>query len=94
LRLSGRGVAGRDGTAKLGCIGDGMVSSVADALVLRFLGTVLVLGFFATLVYLVSLFIEMGTAGVELVLLATRAERLRDMVKPFWCLRKVMVWET
>jgi hypothetical protein len=58
------------------------------------LGTVLVLGFFATLVYLASLFIEMGTAGVEVVLLATRAERLRDMVKPFWCLRKVMVWET
>jgi hypothetical protein len=94
LRFLGNGVAGRDGIVKSGSVEDGMGSSFADALVLRFLGAA-VLGFVATLVYFASLVIGTGTgtADVAAVLLATRAERLRDMLKYCSRLRRVMLWE-
>ena len=79
LRFFGRGVAGRSGIVNSPLLVDGFdsfccVSAVREALLLRFLGAVV--GFFSTLVYLATL--SFPVVSFVLVL-ATRAERLRDI---------------
>lgn len=85
LRFLGRGVEGRSGIVKAGFEVEGdLVSSdvacagdVADTLLLRFLGTA---AGFVTFSYF-AIPSSTATSGVEiLLLLATRAERLGDML--------------
>jgi hypothetical protein len=93
LRFLGSGVAGKSGTVRMDSLAAELGSScgvvVAEALLLRFLGAA---DGFWILVYLATasgfaLSVDVGT-GV--MILATRAERLRDMLKCFEWLRRVL----
>jgi hypothetical protein len=94
LRFLGSGVAGKSVTARLNSVVVGLGSScgvvvVAEALLLRFLGAA---DGFWILVYLAtasSFSLSVGT-GTGVMVLATRAERLRDMLKCFEWLRRVL----
>mgnify|MGYP003624094414 CR=1 FL=1 len=88
LRFLGSGVAGRSGIVKAS-FGSGfvglLVGDVANALLLRFLGAVV--GFESVLVD-EDPFVPLVSVRVKVLLLATRAERLRDMLK---CLGTLLV---
>jgi hypothetical protein len=96
LRFLGSGVAGKFGTTSLDSLIAGSSSSccvVAEALiVLRFFGTA---AGFSTFVYFAT-FLMVSSSGmyVTAVLLATRAERRRDMLKYFVWMRRVVVRST
>jgi hypothetical protein len=88
LRFFGSGVAGRSGIVKAS-FGSGfvglLVGDVVDALLLRFLGAMV--GFEFVLLD-ADPFVPLVSVKVEVLLLATRAERLRDMLK---CLDTLVV---
>lgn len=85
LRFFGRGVAGRSGMANSPFSADESGSSccacacaVADALLFRFF--VSAVGFFSTFVYFATLAFTPSFGLTGMLVLATRAERLRDIV--------------
>lgn len=91
LRFLGKGVAGRSGIAKSDSCDGGLGSScgaVTEALPLRFLGAA---AGFSTLVYFATPFVALVAKGTEALLLATRAERLRDIFKWVSILRRMVV---
>lgn len=94
LRFFGKGVAGRSGTTNPASLVDGLGSScsagasaVAEALLLRFLGAAAGTGFFSTFVYLATLSFPPFPKATRVLVLATRAERLKDiaMMCSGWC---------
>jgi hypothetical protein len=81
LRFFGSGVAGRDGTAQSVSFDVALGSSsgaVVEALVLRFLGAGAA---FSTFVYLPVPFVAVDSGIIGTLLLATRAERLGDILR-------------
>jgi len=92
LRFFGKGVAGSEGIAKSVSVDVGLVScfvAVGEALVLRFFGAGAA---FSTLVYWETPFVVLVSVAVGAVLLATRAERLRDMMRLFARSERVLVF--
>lgn len=87
LRFFGSGVEGSSGIAKSGSslfVKASSCRSVREALLLRFFGAA---AGFSTLVYLASTLVVLPST---VVLLATRAERLRDMLSMLSRLRRVL----
>lgn len=82
LRFFGKGVAGRSGIANSAPLVDEAGSSccagaVSEALLLRFLGAAV--GFFSAFVYFATLSFPPFSDVTGALVLATRAERLRDI---------------
>jgi hypothetical protein len=90
LRFFGRGVAGRLGTVSFASSDVALDSSCdtgAVALALRFLGAA---AGFATLVYFATPFVALASTGRTVLVVATRAERLKDMLKCLLWSRRVL----
>jgi hypothetical protein len=81
LRFLGNGVVGRFGIANSASSTADLASFCSDAegaLALRFFGTVVA---FETLLYFATPFVALMSDTIGVTLLATRAERLRDMLR-------------